>query len=73
MPPIDIGLTQRKGYRAISDDTELPPDTPGTAESMALVEQMSSNELQSNERGWSPLIWSFAASSALTVLPNITR
>lgn len=69
MPPINTtGLVKRNGYQSISEeDNLLPPDTPGTADSTTLVVQPDSVLQKTVNSGWSPLIWSFAASSVLTI------
>jgi hypothetical protein len=73
MPPIDSGIKHRKGYQALSDDITLPPETPGATESEVLLPQSGTIEQQSLDTGWLPLIWSFAASSGLTVNAYIAR
>jgi hypothetical protein len=75
MPPIDSGPRQRKGYQALSDDIPVDPDTPGTAESTALMDHPDPTENESGSRnnGWGPLIWSFAFSGALTVSSSIAQ
>ena len=67
MPPIDNGIKQRKGYQSLSDDITIPSDAPEVAEVDTLLTQTILEEQDKVNTGWFPLIWSFAASSGLTV------
>jgi uncharacterized oligopeptide transporter (OPT) family protein len=68
LPPPDTSLRRRVGYREVNteDDEEIQVSTaPGTGDT---VEQSNSGEREVvQHQGWSDLVWSFLASSLMTV------
>jgi hypothetical protein len=67
MPPIDSGLKQRKEYQTLNASDIVPTqDNTGTEESFTLTAERNAVDHDVNARWW-PLIWSFTASSMLTV------
>jgi hypothetical protein len=68
LPPPDTSLRRRAGYREVNteEDEEVQVSvTPGTGDT---VEELTSGEQEIvQHHGWSNLVWSFLASSLMTV------